>query len=138
MNIDVIKEKATHSRELRNFGLVFGTVFLIFAVLFWYHQKSYYINVGIVSLLFIFIALIVPKVLKPLYIVWMIFGLFLGGIMTRIILTTVFFLVLTPIALFMKLRGKVFFPMRPDKNLKSYWVKRETNMNNPDRAKKQF
>ena len=116
-----IKEK---KKDLRQFGLTVGGVLLIIGAVLYYYEKSsaiYFIVIG--GLLFLS-AIIYPKILKPLNKVWMGLAIVLGFVMSRLILTILFFLVLTPIGLLAKLFGKKFMDLKFDKSAESYWEKR--------------
>jgi hypothetical protein len=111
-------------KDLRHFGLTVGGVLLIIGAVLYYIEKSsafYFIIIG--GVLFLF-AIIYPKILKPLNKVWMGLAIVLGFLMSRIILTILFFLVLTPIGFLAKLFGKKFMNIKFDKSAESYWEKR--------------
>jgi len=75
---------------------------------------------------FVLVALLVPMALTVIYKPWMVIGHFIGAINTKIILTIIFFLVFTPVALLFKVLGKD--PMNRqlrDKSLHSYWKESE-------------
>lgn len=111
-------------KDLRKFGLtVGGVLLLIAAVLFYYNKQSaiYFATIGIVLFL---IGLFYPKILKPLNKVWMDLAIVLGFIMSRVILTILFYLVLTPISFLSKIFGKKFLDLKYDKSAKTYWEKR--------------
>jgi hypothetical protein len=69
------------------------------------------------------LALICPRLLSPLYRGWMKFGHVLGWINARIILGLVFFVMVTPIGLVMRLFGKDLLRMKMQKSA-SYWIAR--------------
>jgi len=81
-------------------------------------------------------ALIYPKGLTPLYKAWMAFGHVLGWINARIILGLVFFVVVMPIGLIMRLFGKDFLRMRPNR-FGSYWIQRDQKIT-PQSMRNQF
>lgn len=77
------------------------------------------------------------RFLKYIYKIWMKFAHALGWVNTRIILTLVYFLIFTPLALFFKLIGKD--PMgRQIEAVDSYWIKREAKIFKPEDYRRQF
>ena len=110
----------------RNFGLVFFFVFLI--VGFWPLLNGEVPRIWsvIIAVIFLILGLMNSKILTPLKILWFKFGLFLGGIVSPIVMGIVFFFVITPIGLFMKLIGKDLLNNKYDKDKKTYWIKRDS------------
>jgi hypothetical protein len=109
----------------KSFGIVFFIVFFIFAI--WPLKNNLAISEIrilplIISFVFLFLGLINSKLLTPLNIVWYKFGLMLGAIIAPIVMGVVFFAVVTPTGLIMKIFGKDLLKMKLNKNSKSYWV----------------
>ena len=108
----------------RSFGIVFCIVFLIIA--------TYpLINIGelriwslILSLVFLILGLLNSKILYPLNKIWFKFGLFLGRIVSPIVMAIIFFLVVTPIGLLMRILDKDLLNLKFN-NAKSYWIKKD-------------
>ena len=107
----------------KSFGLVFFFVFLII---------SFYpmINGGeprywsiVVSFIFLTLGLLNSSILSPLNKLWFKFGLFLGKIISPIIMGVIFFLVVTPIGFLMKLLGKDLINLKFNSE-KSYWIEK--------------
>lgn len=109
----------------RFFGITFFVFFLLIALwpLLW--GKPLRIGVLGVSISFLALALIRPSLLAPLNRLWLKFGALLHSITSPIILGIMFFLVILPIGLLMRLLGKDFLRLRFDNNTPSYWIKRE-------------
>lgn len=112
----------------RSFGVLFSIVFLLIA--FWPILESHSLNDVkiwslIVSLVFLILAIIKSKILTPFNIVWIKFGNFLGKIIAPIILAILFFLVVTPIGLLLRIFNKDILNLRITKNLKTYWLTRD-------------
>ncbi len=109
----------------RNFGLVFFIVFLLIAI--WPLLDGEIIRIWSlsISIIFLILGLINSKILTPLNKIWFKFGLFLGSIISPIVMGVVFFLVITPIGIFMKLLGKDLLNNKYDNKKKSYWIDRE-------------
>ena len=119
----------------RNFGLVFFVVFLIFS--FWplTYDGSIRIWFAIISLIFLILGLMNSKLLTPLNKLWFKFGILLGSIVSPIIMGIVFFLVVTPIGIFMRFLGKDLLKTSKVKNVSTYWIKRHKQHST---MKKQF
>lgn len=112
-------------KDLRKFGLTIGIVLLIItALLFYFGRANYYIW-GIISGIFLLAALFTPALLKPFNKIWMGLSIILGFITSRIILTILFYLVITPIAFIFKLTDKDPLDLKFNKEAGSYWIKRE-------------
>ena len=79
-----------------------------------------------------------PAFLKPIHKIWMGFALILGSIMTRVILSVLFYLVITPISLISRLSGKDFLDLKIDKSIVSYWIQREKIIFEKANYEKQF
>ena len=125
-------------QEYRKFGLTIGIVFCVIAtVLFWKTKASapYVAGIGIAFILF---GLIIPTTLKYVYWVWMSFAVIMGFIMSRVILTIIFFLLFAPVGLMTRLLGKDLLKEKWDKDTQSYWIKRERKPYDPRSAENQF
>ena len=124
----MLKEEFTHiketKRDLRKFGLTVGGVLAAIAVLLFYFERPSAIYFAIIGGFLILAGIIYPKILKLLNKVWMSLAIVLGFIMSRVILTVLFYLVLTPISFLAKLVGKKFMVLKYDKSAKTYWEKR--------------
>jgi len=128
----MLKEEFKHisetKRDLRKFGLTVGGVLLAIGLLLFYFEKPSAIYFAVIGGLLILFGALFPKILKPLNKIWMSLAIILGFLMSRVILTILFYLVLTPIALVAKLVGKKFMVLKNDKSANTYWEKR-TNIN---------
>ena len=108
----------------RNFGIVFFIVFLLIAIYPLINQGEIRIWSLIISFLFLFFGLLNSKILTPLNKLWFRFGLFLGKIISPIIMAVIFFLVVTPIGLLMRLFGKDVLNLKLNKKKSSYWIEK--------------
>ena len=78
-----------------------------------------------VSIIFLILGVLNSKFLTPLNKLWIKFGIFLGAIVSPVIMRTVYFLVVTPIGLFMRFLGKDLLKKDKVKNVSTYWIKRD-------------
>ena len=110
----------------RNFGIVFAVVFLI--IIFWPLLNGDAIRNWslLVSIIFFILALINSKILTPLNKIWFKFGIFLGKIVSPIVMSIIFFLVITPTGFFMKLIGKDLLRLKK-KDRDTYWINKDKN-----------
>ena len=108
----------------RNFGLVFFFVFLIVSLLPLLKEEPFRIWSIVISIIFLILGLMNSKLLTPLNKLWFKFGLFLGSIVSPIVMGIVFFLVITPTGLVMKIMGKDLLNKKKDNDKKSYWINR--------------
>ena len=119
--LEEIKNIKSEKSDLRKFGITIGVILLIIAgFLFWKEKESFQILLTFGVTLCI-LGIVIPFILKPIYWVWMIFATILGWIMTRVILSLLFYVVFTSIGLTLRLFGKQFLELRWDKSKESYW-----------------
>jgi ABC-type uncharacterized transport system permease subunit len=122
----------------RGFGLVFAAVFLIiFLVPLIVRGAAHYWVLSIAAA-FAVIALVAPHILKPLNTLWFRFGMLLGAIIAPLVMMAIFFLVVTPTGLLMRLLGKDPLRLKRTGSEKSYWILRTRDENNPSSMKNQF
>ena len=107
----------------RSFGIVFFVVFLLIALYPLTHGGEIRIWSLIISLIFLILGLLNSKILAPLNKIWFKFGILLGKIVSPLIMGIIFFLVVTPIGLIMRLLGKDVLNLKYNKN-KSYWIEK--------------
>jgi hypothetical protein len=114
----------TNPREIRKFG-VLGCIFFgtIFAVAVWRDKTPLALFFGLLTLLSIGFVLI-PVQLKPVYAAWLKIAHFIGSKVTILILTIMFYFVITPAALLKRIFGGRPLPVKPDPDAETYWVTR--------------
>ena len=107
----------------RSFGIVFFVVFLFIALYPITYSEDIRIWSLIISFIFIILGLLNSKILTPLIKLWFKFGLFLGKIFSPLIMGVIFFFVVTPIGLIMRMLGKDVLNLKQNKD-KSYWIEK--------------
>ena len=107
----------------RSFGIVFFVVFLLIAFYPLTYGGEIRIWSVITSLIFLVSGLLNSKFLTPLNKLWFRFGIFLGKIISPVIMGIIFFLVVTPIGLIMRLLGKDVLNLKYN-DYKSYWIEK--------------
>lgn len=108
----------------RNFGTVFFIVFFVIGLWPILNTGDVRIWSLIISLIFLVLGIINSKILTPFNILWMKFGLFLGSIISPLVMGFVFFGVITPIGFLMRLLKKDLLNLKMNKE-KTYWIEKE-------------
>ena len=118
----------------RSFGILFSIVFAIIS--FWPIISGDPLRLWSIpiSVIFLVLGLLNSKLLNPLNIVWVKFGELLGRIIAPIVMAIIYFIIVTPIGLFMRLIGKDLLNIKFSK-ANTYWIKREKKISS---MKKQF
>jgi len=124
MLIHEIKNVDCSKKKLREFGLLVGCVLAGFALLFWWREKPFYLTVAGAAAVLIFLGAVLPVILKPVYQIWMTLALLMGWVMTRVLLSLLFYLAVTPIALILKVMGKDFLNLSFRDGQDSCWIKK--------------
>ena len=107
----------------RSFGIVFSVVFLLIALYPLINSQDLRLWSLAISLIFLVLGLLNSKILAPLNKLWFKFGVFLGKIISPLIMGMIFFLVVTPIGYLMRIFGKDVLNLKYNKN-KSYWIEK--------------
>jgi predicted membrane protein len=107
----------------KSFGLVFFIVFLLIA--FYPLLSSGDISIWslIIAIIFLILGLLNSKILTPLNKTWFKFGILLGSFVSPIVMGGVFFAIVTPTSLIMKVLGKNLLNLKRN-NKKTYWIER--------------
>jgi hypothetical protein len=138
MIFDDIKSLKTGPRELRKFGLLVGGVFTVLGLLWLLRHKPHYPWLLTPGVVLIVLGTVVPKTLKPVYMAWMSVGVVLGFIVSNVLLTLFFFVVITPIGLVARLSGKDFLRLKLDRAAKTYWLPRPKRETDASQYERQF
>ena len=119
----------------RSFGLVFFVVFLIVALWPLKYEEDIRLWSLVISIIFFILGVINSKLLTPLNKLWFKFGILLGSIVSPVIMGIVYFAVVTPIGVLMRLLGKDLLKTTKTKSISTYWMKRDKKQTS---MKKQF
>ncbi len=134
-NTIMMQKIETKISSNRSFGLVFFTVFLIISIWPLMYENPIRVWSLLISIIFLILGLTNSKILTPLNQLWFKFGMLLGSIISPIVMLVIFFIVITPIGLFMKIMNKDLLNKKYDKKKITYWIK----YNKPtDTMKNQF
>jgi hypothetical protein len=107
----------------RNFGVVFFLFFLIVSIFPIFKDENIRIWSLIIAIFFLVLGLMNSKILTPLNKTWFKFGILLGSFVSPIVMGIVFFAIVTPTSLIMKVLGKNLLNLKKD-NKKTYWIER--------------
>lgn len=119
-------QKAT-PLDLRKFGLVVGGVFCALGLWFFLRHKPFYWYVLVPGVPLVLLGALLPRSLKWIYAGWMTLAMILGAVVSTVLLTLLFFLVVTPTGLFARLVGKDFLSQRLEPGAASYWILRDAS-----------
>jgi len=119
------KEKSKSSNK--SFGILFFIVFSIYGILPIFEADELRTWSLIIAIVFLVLGLLNSKVLYPLNLAWIKFGEILGKIVAPIVMGLIYFIIITPIGLCMRIFGKDLLKIKFSKN-NSYWLKREKNI----------
>jgi hypothetical protein len=129
---------STDSKSIRKFGLVTLSFFgCLFALGLWLKRPLAICFFGLLSLLG-FGLVIIPSHLRPVYVAWIKIAHLVGRIITALILTLAYYLVITPSAFIKRVFGGLPLPLKPDKNASSYWVNRTEGAQPKERFLKRY
>ncbi len=127
-------EKKIKVSSNKSFGIVFSIFFLLISVyLLLNNDPNYYWSL-FVSFIFLVLGLMNSKILSPLNLLWFKFGILLGKIVSPVVMGIIFFLVVTPISIILKIFGKDVLNLKFNNN-KTYWIVKDGPKSN---MKKQF
>ena len=130
-----MKQKEIKISSNKSFGLVFFVIFIIIALWPLLNDGNIRIWSIIVSIIFLILGLLNSKILTPFNKLWMRLGALLGIIVSPIVMGVVYFGIITPIGLIIKLFGKDVLNLKLDKNKKTYWTLKKKI---PSKMKDQF
>ena len=116
----------------RNFGIFFSFIFIIIS--FWPLKDGDSIRIWSlsISLIFLILGLLNSNILSPLNKAWFKLGIYLGNIISPMIMAIIFFFLITPIGLLIRVLNKDLINLKK-KNKKSYWIKKKNNSTNMDK-----
>ena len=135
-----LKKLRQDRRALRNFGLTMAAALALMGVAMRFvghHPRRAFWMWALAATLLLF-GLAAPRALKGIHRVWMGLAFVLGWFVSRIILGVIFFGIITPIGVVMKLAGKDVLREKMDRSATTYWIPRESAAEDPKRCEKPF
>lgn len=136
--IDEIRNIKSGKKELREFGLTIGAILVILGLVAVWRGKNFYPYLLAVGISLIASGLISPGILKIPQKIWMAFAVVIGFFMSRLILSILFYAVITPIGFALRIFGKDILDMRIDRNAATYWKKHEPEMKTRESYENQY
>ncbi|MFH1502030.1 MAG: SxtJ family membrane protein [Candidatus Eisenbacteria bacterium] len=136
--LEELRAVKSGKRDLRKFGITMCVAIAVLGALFLWRGRGEPMWFFGIAAAFLLLGLVAPVVLRPVQKVWMAFALVLGWVMTRVILTIVFYIGVTPIAFIARIVGKKFLDLGFEPDRESYWVKRPEPTTGRERYLNQF
>ena len=127
--------KTVRMSSNRSFGLLFFIVFFIISLWPLKSHGDLKLWAFALSLIFLCLGILNSKILNPLNKLWFKFGILLGSVVSPIVLGIVFFVVVTPLGIIMRILNKDLLKLKMYKNINTYWINREKEKSS---MKKQF
>ena len=116
----------------KSFGILFSIVFFLIAIWFFLEDGEIRFWALALAFIFLFVAFLKKELLKPLNIAWIKLGEILGKIIAPLVMTLIFFFILTPLSFIIRIFGKDLLKLKFSKD-NSYWIKREKNITTMDK-----
>lgn len=117
--------KRDETRDIRVFAGGIGVISIILASVSLWKGGDAYPYILAAGILFAVIGLASPLTIRPVYLIWMVFAGAFGRLQTILLLSLMFFFVITPIGLLLKLMGKDVLDRKIEPEADTYWKKRE-------------
>jgi len=138
MIVEDIRSIKSGKRELRQFGITISVALALVGCWFLWREKHGYPYLFITSLAFLVSGILFPLLLKPLQKLWMTLALLMGWVVTGVIMMALFYLVVTPIGIVVKLSGRDLLNRGFNRGVDSYWIPRVTTARSKDDYEKQY
>ena len=137
---ETLKEHTTPAQggSDRSFGIVFAVFFAIIGLIPAFYGRSPVWSLLTISIFFLLVAMVAPRLLAPLNRLWTRFGILLHKVVSPLILAIIYFALFTPIGLLMRVFGKDSIARKVDPNSSTYWLKRHPPDPTSDSLHKQF
>jgi hypothetical protein len=131
-------DKRALRSKLRKFGVTVGTAFIVLGVVFLLRGKSFYPHLLAVGGALVLLGLLIPAALGPVHWVWMRLAMALGWLMTRVILTVLFFIIVTIVALLGRLARRDPLKLKFRDGADSYWIPRKETVRDRSDYERQY
>ena len=133
------RRKKTEQQQVQQFALMLPVVLGLLATLAWWRENPRAgLGLLIAGPVICLVALVLPPVWLRLFRLWMKLGAALNFVMTRVILTVFYYLILTPFSLVMRLFGKAPLDLAWKDGKASYWVDKPAEEGDVERYEKQY
>ncbi|MFH0986162.1 MAG: SxtJ family membrane protein [Candidatus Omnitrophota bacterium] len=116
-----IRNIESSKKKLREFGLLVGGVLCALGILLFWRGKGHFLYFLAPGTFLVVAGVVIPSILKPFQKAWMTLAVLMGWVMTRVILSALFYFAITPIGLILRLTGKDLLDQRLEPKKNSYW-----------------
>ncbi|GEM_PF-491883 len=114
-----------HKKELKKFSITMFAALGVVGTFLFFKNKGGYIWFYLSGAVFLLSGILAEELLKPIYIIWTRFGFVLTGIIIRLILSAMFYLIFTPMGFLIRLFKGDLLDRKIDKKSGTYWIKKE-------------
>lgn len=125
-------------KVFRKFGITIGTVLVLLGIILSIKAGNYLLFLSLAGLVLMLVSLMFSKLLRPLYIIWMSIAAVLGFIMSRIILSLIYYLVFAPVGIILRILKKDLLDRKIEPDKESYWNMRKAENYRPEDSEKQY
>ena len=125
---------------LKKFGITMAVIFGIVSFSFYrHHHQTWSLAFVVLGVIFLFLGVLKSPALKIPQKLWMGLAFLMGGVMTKVIMTVIFYVMVTPLAFFAKIFGQNFLrPKHPGQKPGSYWIPSTITKENKEEYLRQF
>jgi len=138
----VIDIDTSDRQEQRKFGIVMAVAIAVLGLIRWvlhgFDPEGFPVYFFAVAAVFLVLGLVVPPALKPVFIAWIKLALVLNWIVTHVILSLAFYLMITPVRVIIKLFGEDPLKREWLPDAPTYWEEPEEQPEEFERYKNQF
>ncbi len=136
--LEELRNIKSGEHELREFGITIGGILVFIGAFAFYRERNFFSYFLIAGCFFAVAGIALPLLLKPLHKIWMGFSIIIGFFMSRVMLTILFYLVVTPLGVIIRLTGKDILDQKIEKGRESYWIKRDGTLKNRESYENQY
>lgn len=127
-----LKRLKVTTKTLKEFGFLVGGIFCALAVFSQWKGHGHAVFFAVPGIALLVPAFVCPGILRRPYLGWMTLAFMMGWVMTRVILSILFFLVILPVSLFARLTGTRFLDLNMNRKKETYWEKKKVSeVSNP-------
>ena len=138
MIIEEIRAIKGGTKELRQFGVTIAAALCLIGGWLWWKESPWYGYLVAAAAALLAAALLMPRLLKPFQRCWMVLGLCMGLVVSSVLMTVLFYLVVMPLGLLMRLRGRDPLKRSFERDAESYWIRRQEGATDKTQYERQF
>ena len=122
--------KKIDSIKDRTFGMIISALLALASIYLFFQNSQFYKWTGLTTVLVLLISIIKPSWLKPIKIIWSKVGSFIQHLVSQVVLGLIFYTIILTTKLILKFLKKEPIKLKINKELKTYWIKKEKNYQN--------